>query len=69
MVITQVISHGVCAVTNNYPGNAWDSLCSSGLPGSVDGIFGYYECTQFDAPPVPNPAPIAGLATKIKLVK
>ena len=69
MVITQVISHGVCAVTNHYPGNPWDSLCSSGLPGSVDGIFGYYECVPFDAPPVQNPAPRAGLATKIKLVK
>lgn len=69
MVITQVISQGVCAVTNHYPGNAWDSLCSSGLPASVDGIFGYYECREFEAPPVPNPAPMAGLATKIKLVK
>jgi len=69
MVITQVISHGVCAVTNHYPGNAWDSLCSSGLSGSVDGLFGYYECAQFDSPPSPIPAPRAALATRLRLVQ
>jgi Flp pilus assembly protein TadG len=69
MVITQVISHGVCAVTNHYPGNAWDSLCSSGLAGNVDGLFGYYECSPFDAPPTPIPAPRAALATRLRLVQ
>jgi hypothetical protein len=69
MVITQVISKGVCAVTNNYPGNAWDSQCSSGLSGSVEAIYGYYDCSQFTAPPTPIPAPRAALATRLRLVQ
>jgi len=76
LVITQVIDHGYCAVANHHPGTLWDANCptpngtaSTRVDPDLRAIFGYFSCATWDAPPVPNPAPIAGLAEKLRLVK
>jgi Flp pilus assembly protein TadG len=76
LVITQVIDHGRCAVQNHAAGNIWDAqcptpngTCTTCTGGSLNAVFGYFRCAEMDAPPTPIPAPIAGLATKVKLVK
>lgn len=75
-VITQVISNGWCTVANHYGGNLWDSKCP--LPNGKAGVtrdpnfkavYGYFQCGNIDAPPVPDAAPPAALATKLRLVK
>ncbi len=74
MVLTQVINHGQCAVNSAHdaiPG----SLCppSNGTAETIDpdlrGIFGYYDCEIYDAPPVREPGPRSALATRHRLVK
>jgi hypothetical protein len=75
-VITQVVNGGYCTVANHYPGNLWDSKCP--LPNGTAGVtrdanfnavYGYFQCGVIDAPPVPDAAPPAALATQLRLVK
>lgn len=74
MVMTNIINHGECAVNN--PADPFPaSLCPApnGTAETIDpdlrGIFGYYECQVYDAPPVREPAPRTALATRHRLVK
>jgi len=75
MVITQVINHGDCAVSNPADTNSWP-VCPPPLnPSGEDkvpnrrAVFGRYSCNFFPSPPNPLPAPISALATKLRLVK
>jgi len=75
MVITQVINHGDCAVSNPADTNSWP-VCPPPLnPSGEDkvpnrrAVFGRYSCNFFPSPPNPLPAPISALATRLRLVK
>jgi Flp pilus assembly protein TadG len=78
-VITQVSDRGECAVANHYAGNPWDANCDTahnGTAASVPpplnayrGIYGYYDCTYWQAPPAPAPAPVTALAQMLRLVQ
>jgi hypothetical protein len=76
LVITQVIDHGYCAVSNHYPGNLWDAHCptpngtlASREDPNLRAIFGYYSCAPIDSVPSPLPAPRSALATRLRLVQ
>ena len=79
-VITQVRNNnGECAVANHYAGNPWDAKCYTNKNGTATelspgdtgsrGIYGYYDCTYWEANPTPEPVPITALATNLRLVK
>jgi hypothetical protein len=75
MVITQVINHGDCAVSNSADSNSWPvcppPLNPSGEPKVPNrrAVFGRYNCSFFPSPPSPLPGPISALATRLRLVK
>ncbi len=75
MVMTQIINHGECAVSNNLDPNSWP-MCPppmnpSGQPKdpNLRAAFGYYECQIYDAPGIREPAPRSALATRLRLVR
>jgi len=84
IVIVQVINNGWCTVNNqtevmNASGqmvaNPWQSLCPApyGTAPSRDpnlrAIFAFYNCNQWQSPPVIAPAPRAALADRLRLVR
>ncbi|MFQ5656691.1 MAG: pilus assembly protein TadG-related protein [Candidatus Methylomirabilales bacterium] len=74
MVITQVINRGECAVSNPADTNTL-SLCDPTDPNyeepvpQLRGVFGYYSCETFEAPPNPEPVPRSALSTRLRLVR
>lgn len=68
MVMTQVINHGTCAVTNPNDTNSAGLCPDSGDP-NLRAVFGYYDCTLVDSPTVVDPAPRSALATRLRLVR
>jgi hypothetical protein len=74
-VITQVINRGRCAVANANDGNSWP-LCpppmnpaGAARDSNLRGVFGFYSCRIWEAPPSASPAPMSALATKLRLVQ
>jgi len=73
-VITQVINGGNCAVNNPNDPNSFPLCPAPNGPNtnpdpSLRAIFGYFDCTRFEAPPNPVPAPVAALAERLRLVQ
>ena len=74
MVITQVINRGECAVPNPADTNTL-YLCDPTNPNyeepvpQLRGVFGYYSCETFEAPPNPEPVPRSALSTRLRLVR
>ena len=75
MVITQVINHGDCAVSNPADTNSWP-VCPPPLnPNGEDkvpnrrAVFGRYKCTFVDSVASREPGPRSALGTKLRLVR
>jgi Flp pilus assembly protein TadG len=77
-VMTQVINKGDCAVANHWSGNPWDALgnttncTATNQPsnvGSLRAIFGYYNCSLYQATPSTVPVPRTALGTRLRLVQ
>jgi len=77
-VMTQVINKGNCAVANHWSGNPWDALgnttncTATNQPanvGSLRAIFGYYNCSLYQANPSIVPVPRTALGTRLRLVQ
>jgi Flp pilus assembly protein TadG len=73
MVMTQVINHGECAVSNPADANSWP-LCpppknSGELVPNRRAVFGRYKCTYVDSVASREPGPRSALGTKLRLVK
>jgi hypothetical protein len=60
-------------VVNNPDDRFMAPLCEDPPPaltkGSGRSVFGYYDCKRLPAPPLPEPAPRAALADKVRLVR
>lgn len=75
MVITQVINHGDCAVSNPADSNSWrvcpPPLNPSGEPKVPNrrAVFGRYNCTYVDSVATREPGPRSALGTKLRLVQ
>jgi hypothetical protein len=83
IVIVQVINNGWCSVANHTEVNAggtmvanpWENLCPApnGTAPTRDpnlrAIFAFYNCNQWQSPPVIVPAPRAALADRLRLVR
>jgi Flp pilus assembly protein TadG len=75
MVITQVINHGDCAVSNPADTNSWP-VCPPPLNPSGEAkvpnrraVFGRYKCTYVDAVASRQPGPRSALGTRLRLVQ
>jgi Flp pilus assembly protein TadG len=75
MVITQVINHGDCAVSNPADTNSWP-VCPPPLNPSGEAkvpnrraVFGRYNCTYVDSVASREPGPRSALGTKLRLVQ
>lgn len=68
MVITQVIHHANCAVSNPADTNSWP-LCSLPKNDRPDGVFGRYKCTFVNSAPSQVPGPRSALGTRLRLVQ
>ena len=75
MVITQVINHGYCAVSNDKDKNSWP-LCPPPLNPIGEpivpnrrAVFGYYNCTLVKSVASREPGPRSALGTKLRLVR
>ncbi|MBI2998235.1 MAG: hypothetical protein HYY46_07230, partial [Deltaproteobacteria bacterium] len=73
MVISQVINHGECAVSNAADTNSWP-LCpppknSGELVPNRRAVFGYYNCTYVKSVASREPGPRSALGTKLRLVQ
>jgi Flp pilus assembly protein TadG len=75
MVITQVINHGECVVSNPADTNSWP-VCPPPLNPSGEAkvpnrraVFGRYKCTFVDSVASRTPGPRSALGTKLRLVQ
>jgi Flp pilus assembly protein TadG len=75
MVMTQVINHGECAVSNPADTNSWP-VCPPPLNPSGEekvpnrrAVFGRYKCTYVDSVASREPGPRSALGTKLRLVQ
>ncbi len=83
ILIVQVINNGWCGVANHtqttdsngvsHP-NPWDSQCpptngTGSRDSSLRAIFAFYDCGNWEANPVPVPAPKAAIADHLRLVQ
>jgi Flp pilus assembly protein TadG len=75
MVITQVINHGDCVVSNSADTNSWP-VCPPPLNPSGEekvpnrrAVFGRYKCTYVDSVASRQPGPRSALGTKLRLVQ
>jgi Flp pilus assembly protein TadG len=75
MVITQVINHGDCVVSNPADTNSWP-VCPPPLNPSGEAkvpnrraVFGRYKCTFVDSVASRVPGPRSALGTKLRLVQ